>query len=198
VSNLSLAQQLAKTIRSEAEQLIGVASFFDTMQTPEVHAKLGPMRKPSTVETAILVRRMCMGTWVMALARLTDPWGKDRHSIPSALKRLDGVTGEELLSIGGSYNALESARRIWAGIDGNHSLVKVRDMRHEQLAHLLPDLGSKLPYLADVRRVHACLIRIADRLSRATGIASVRLSASAPIWDQRHTAFWAKFQGDAK
>lgn len=183
--------EVSKDLRLDAERAIALRSFFNIGQEPASIAAVGAFHGG---HTAVLVRGAVLESIVLAVSRMCDPGGSDKHTIAKAreLTETPGATG--VFTGQTSQLAFTSFLSCAAELESLDAGKKLRAMRNYVLAHKIPlkFQPSERPLFEDLWAVFDVAVEAVGHLGIATQTVAVDMANVAEVWDARNRFYWNK------
>jgi len=177
--------EVSKTLRLDAERAIALRSFFNIGQEPTSIAAVNAF---GGADAAELLRGAVLESIVLAVLRMCDPGGSDKHTISRAreLAEAPGVT--ETFSGQDSEQAFVRFAKSATELESLDAHKKLRAMRNYAVAHKIPTKfqPSGRPLFEDLWKVLELAVEAVGHLGVATQTVGVSMGNVAEVWDARN------------
>jgi hypothetical protein len=144
VAPIEFLTAIDRSLRVDAERAIALMIFFqfgNEMKTVEA------VRGSEIARGAILVRSAGLESLILALPRMCDPGGSEKHSIFRASEVLSQSDVWEHFAQNGDEDSLKLFMSKAAELRSEATLTRIKNLRDYRIAHSIPqkfDLVDKL------------------------------------------------------
>lgn len=179
---------VSKSLRLDAERAAALHSFFDIGQEASSVAAM----QVFSADAAALVRGAILEAIALAVSRMLDRGGSDKHTLEKAreLAAIPGVM--EQFSGQEARSAFENFNSILENLQSLEIRNKIRAMRNFAIAHKIPSKfkAEDRPRFDDLWTVYGLAVEAVEALGIATKTVSVSMRTVADVWDGRNRFYW--------
>jgi hypothetical protein len=179
---------VSKSLRTNAERAVALRSFFDLGQEP---ASIASVQVLSS-DAAVLVRGAILEGAALAISRMLDPGGSDKHTLEKAYDLLSVPGVRERFEGEGSRLAFDRYRALVEQLRDMDARKKIKAMRDYAMAHMIPGKfkPEDRPQFDDLWRVYQIAIGAVEELGVATKTVGVAMRAVSETWNMRNRFYW--------
>lgn len=172
----------------DAERAVALRSFFEIGQEA---ASVAAVRVFSG-DTAVLVRGAVLEAIALAVSRMLDRGGSDKHTLEKAQELASVPNVTEAFTTESCRNGFDQFAAMVARLKSLEIRDKIRAMRDFAIAHKIPSKfkPTDRPQMDDLWTVYQLSIDAVEVLGIATGTVSVSMKNVAEVWDARNRFYW--------
>lgn len=179
---------VSKSLRLDAERAVALRSFFEIGQ-----------EAPSTTavrvfsgDAAVLLRGAVLEAIALAVSRMLDRGGSDKHTLEKAQELASIPKVIEAFTTERCRDAFDQFAIIVGKLKSLEIRNKIRAMRDFAIAHKIPGKfkPADRPQMDDLWMVHQLSIDAVEALGIATDTVSVSMKNVAEVWDARNRFYW--------